>query len=109
MTHPGSTLSTHVLDSALGRPAAGLDVVLTGPAGVVAEATTDDDGRVRFPGEHLPGTYRLTFATGPWFGAAGRATFYPEVDVAFGVEAGQPHYHVALLLAPFAYTTYRGS
>ena len=65
--------------------------------------------RVRFSGEHAPGTYRLTFATGPWFGAAGRATFYPEVGVAFGVEDGQPHYHVALLLAPFAYTTYRGS
>jgi 5-hydroxyisourate hydrolase len=50
----------------------------------------------------------LVFGTGPWFAAAGRETLYPSVDVVFGVEEGE-HYHVALLLGPYSYTTYRGS
>ncbi len=104
-----ATLSTHVLDSALGRPAAGIRVVLTDPVGFeVAEAVTDADGRIRFEDPLVAGDHRLTFATGPWFAAADRATFYPEVVVGFTVAADE-HHHVALLLGPWSYTTYRGS
>ncbi|WP_121255031.1 hydroxyisourate hydrolase [Nocardioides ferulae] len=107
-----TTCSTHVLDAALGVPAAGLAVGLAGPDGdPLAEAVTDADGRVRFDADLAPGTHTLTFATGAWFAAAGRETFHPEVRVAFAVadHPAQPHHHVALLLSPFAYTTYRGS
>ena len=103
-----STVSTHVLDAALGRPAAGVGVRLERADGtVVAEASTDDDGRVAGLGAPEPGPHRLTFATGEWFGAAGRDTFYPEVVVTFTLGTG--HHHVPLLLSPFAYSTYRGS
>ncbi len=104
-----STCSTHVLDAALGRPAAGIDVVLTTVAGAtVATAVTDADGRVRFDADLDAGTHRLTFATGAWFAGQDREGFHPEVAVAFAAEDGE-HYHVALLLSPFSYTTYRGS
>jgi 5-hydroxyisourate hydrolase len=103
-----STVTTHVLDAALGRPAAGVAVRLERTDGaVVAEARTDDDGRVRELGQQQPGTHRLVFATGEWFAAAGRETFYPEVVVTFTL--GEGHHHVPLLLSPFAYSTYRGS
>ena len=105
-------ITTHVLDAALGRPAAGVRVRLEGPdAAVLAEARTDADGRVRdfgLPG--LPvGTHRLVFATGEYFAASDRPTFYPEIVVAFSVTAADEHHHVPLLLSPFAYSTYRGS
>ncbi|WP_370291072.1 hydroxyisourate hydrolase [Nocardioides sp.] len=107
-----STLSTHVLDSVLGRPAAGLDVVLEGD-GIAVSATTDDDGRVRFAEQLAGGVHRLVFATGAWFDAQGRDHLHPEITVAFTVDDGpdatQEHYHVALLLGPYSYTTYRGS
>ncbi|SDK78233.1 5-hydroxyisourate hydrolase [Nocardioides sp. YR527] len=105
--HP-TTVSTHVLDAALGRPAAGLDLILVLPDDSARTATTDADGRVRFEGEVLPGPHILTFATGPWFAEQDRETFFPEVSVGFTVTAGE-HHHVALLLSPFSYTTYRGS
>ncbi len=105
-----TTLSTHVLDSALGRPAAGIDVVLTGPDGTRrAGAVTDADGRVHFDEPIADGIHRLFFATGAWFAAADRATLYPEVVLSFVADAAQEHYHVALLLGPWSYTTYRGS
>lgn len=110
-----SAVTTHVLDAAVGRPAVGVDVRLErvdgSAAGVVAEGRTDGDGRARDLGpDSLPeGVYRLVFATGPWFAAAGRATFYPEVAVTFSLTADQAHLHVPLLLSPFAYSTYRGS
>jgi 5-hydroxyisourate hydrolase len=103
-----TTVSTHVLDAALGRPAAGLEVTLTLPDGTARTGRTDGDGRARLPDELAPGTHALTFATGPWFAAQDRETFYPEVTVAFTVTAGE-HHHVAVLLSPFGYTTYRGS
>ena len=102
-------ISTHVLDAALGRPAAGLAVLLTTPSGTTEPATTDTDGRVRFAARLDPGDGRLVLATGPWFDAQGRATLYPEVTIDFRVAPGQAHYHLALLLSPFSYTTYRGS
>jgi 5-hydroxyisourate hydrolase len=103
-----TSISTHVLDAARGRPAAGVDLTLTGPDDSTRDLTTDDDGRARVDDGVLPGHHTLTFATGPWFAAQQRDTFYPEVTVAFTVTDGE-HHHVALLLSPFAYTTYRGS
>lgn len=104
-----TSLSTHVLDAADGVPAAGLVVTLSGESGSEVAQPTDADGRVGFGPEVGPGTYRLVFATGPWFDAAGRSTFFPEITITFTVLDGQPHYHVALLLSAYSYTTYRGS
>ncbi len=107
------TLSTHVLDATTGRPAAGVRVRLEGAGdrgwAPAAEGTTGPDGRLRLPGEPEPGVYRLTFASGAYFQGCGSATFYPEVTVTFEVTARGEHYHVPLLLSPFAYSTYRGS
>jgi 5-hydroxyisourate hydrolase len=103
-----TTFSTHVLDAALGRPAAGLDVVLTLPDGSTQTGTTDADGRLRVDAELPAGVATVTFATGDWFAARGRDTFFPAVPVTVRLTAGE-HHHVALLLSPFAYTTYRGS
>lgn len=105
-----TTCSTHVLDAALGVPAAGVVVTLHDPEGrPMTTATTDADGRVRFDLELELGVHRLVFATGAYFALAGRETFYPEVTVTFAVDPEQTQYHVPLLLSPFAYTTYRGS
>lgn len=103
-----TTVSTHVLDAALGRPAAGLAVTLTLPDGTTKTGKTDADGRARLPDELTAGVHAFTFATGPWFAAQERETFYPEITVRFTVAEGE-HHHVAVLLSPFAYTTYRGS
>jgi 5-hydroxyisourate hydrolase len=115
-----STLSTHVLDSATGRPAAGMSVRLdradvidpdTGHGWLpVGSGATDPDGRLKSWGDHPigPGSYRLSFATGAWFAERERECFYPEVTVTFVIkDAG--HHHVPLLLAQYAYSTYRGS
>jgi 5-hydroxyisourate hydrolase len=106
-----STLSTHVLDATRGIPAAGVAVVLHDEAGTASwRAVTDDDGRVKdlAPGGVGPGTYRLTFRTGDYHARTGQDGFYPEVTVAFRVDE-ERHYHVPLLLSPYAYSTYRGS
>jgi 5-hydroxyisourate hydrolase len=102
-----ATLSTHVLDTSRGRPAAGVPVALEARDGTpLAEATTDDDGRVAALGGDLePGAYVLRFATGAYLG---ERAFYPEVAVTFAVGADD-HYHVPLLLNPYGYSTYRGS
>ena len=105
-----TTLSTHVLDAAAGRPAVGVPLDLLDAAGAALEhAETDGDGRVRFTTPVTAGVLSIRFATGPWFAAADRETFFPHVDVAFTVSGDQEHYHVALLLSPFSCTTYRGS
>lgn len=104
-----TTLSTHVLDAGLGTPAAGVAVSLTGPSDeLLATAATDVDGRVRFAPDLGPGTHRLHFATGAYFRTGGRDHLHPEVVVAVAVD-DRPHLHVALLLGPWSYTTYRGS
>jgi 5-hydroxyisourate hydrolase len=111
-----TTISSHVLDTALGRPARDVPIRLErlGDAGQwspVAEARTDDDGRVRglAPGDALAaGTYRVTFDTQAYFAASAQPVFYPSVDVVF-VVGSDAHYHVPLLLSPFGYATYRGS
>lgn len=110
-----SFITTHVLDSAVGAPAAGVAVLLEARDGEawseVATGTTGADGRIGALGPaSLPsGIYRLTFAVGDYYASRGVATFYPEVSIVIRVEAEQPHYHVPLLLSPFAYSTYRGS
>jgi 5-hydroxyisourate hydrolase len=105
-----SHVTTHVLDTVTGLPAAGVAVLLEGH-GVRVEGVTDDDGRVRDlgPDRLAPGTYRLSFATFEWFLAQGRESFYPEVVVTFAVTEPDRHLHVPLLLAPYSYSTYRGS
>lgn len=105
---PDTSVSTHVLDAALGRPAVGLEVTLTLPDGTTKAGRTDADGRARVDSGLGAGVHSFTFATGQWFAAQERETFYPEVSVSFTVTEGE-HHHVALLLSPFAYTTYRGS
>lgn len=108
------TVSTHVLDATLGTPAAGVPVGLamaavSEPGGwlAVESGVTGADGRHRFGVRTEPGVYRLVFGTGGYFAARGVTAFYPEVTITFTV--GEGHYHVPLLLSPFAYSTYRGS
>lgn len=117
-----SQITTHVLDTALGEPAAGVALQLFSLAGSeewipLAEGVTDGDGRVSdlLPEEKVldEGTYRMRFATGSYHEsveqrAAGTA-FYPYVDVVFRLEGGGAHYHIPLLLSPFGFSTYRGS
>lgn len=106
------SVSTHVLDSVLGRPAAGVAVRLCGDpaAAPVGTGVTDADGRCALVGGDLPaGTYLLVFDTGDYFARTGTETFYPRVTVTFQVREATAHHHVPLLLSPWSYTTYRGS
>ena len=109
-----SPITTHILDTASGRPAAGVEAVLYAQDGSeLGRGRTDDDGRIgdlRPAGSRLePGVYRLHFAVGSYFEATGESSFYPLVDVTFRVVDPAQHYHVPLLLSPFGYSTYRGS
>jgi 5-hydroxyisourate hydrolase len=110
-----SHITSHVLDAATGTPAAGVPVTLSQLSDVgwqvLAEAVTDADGRVsQFGPESVPvGRYRVTFDTQTYFASLGRDAFYPEVQVVFELAEVNAHYHVPLLLSPFAYSTYRGS
>lgn len=112
-----STISTHVLDTALGRPAEGVRVTLeqlgdAGEAVMLGTGLTDEDGRIRLvEGGRLPrlGLYRLTFGVEEYFAHTRREAFYPQVEVTFRVADAAQHYHVPLLLSPFGYSTYRGS
>lgn len=110
-----TTLSTHVLDTMHGRPAAGMAVALSGPDGELARGTTDADGRCPdlAPDALAPGRYTLRFALADYFRGEGVALpdppFLDDVAVEFGIAAGGGHYHVPLLVSPYAYSTYRGS
>lgn len=98
------SLSTHVLDTMIGRPAAGLAVRLDdADVGV-----TDADGRLALPHAAV-GVHRLAFNTGDYFSRRGITAFHPEVVVTFTIDDGRQHYHVPLLISPYSYTTYRGS
>ncbi len=109
-----SRVTTHVLDAAFGTPAVGVGVGFDRQTSEgwreVGSGATDADGRIGALGPDRldDGVYRLSFATGDYFEATGRPSFYPEVEVVFRV-SGSEHYHVPLLLSPFAYSTYRGS
>ena len=112
-----SHITTHVLDAARGLPASDVEVSLeqlaagTGTWTVVGRGQTDADGRITTLGPAaLPvGRYRVTFDTGAYFAKQGTSTFYPEVVVVVELADPSAHYHVPLLLSPFAYSTYRGS
>lgn len=109
------TLSSHVLDGTRGAPAVGVpvrwDSLRDGRWQPVADAVTDDDGRVTDWGGASPdrGVHRLVFGSGAYFAEQQVETFYPEVVVVFEVTDPHRHHHVPLLLSPFAYSTYRGS
>ena len=111
-----SGITTHVLDTARGRPAAGVPVMLERSVAdgwqMIGAGETDGDGRLRtlMPDtiSIVRGTYRLTFDTRRYFDGGGVQAFYPRVVVEFEV-AEEAHYHVPLLLSPYAYSTYRGS
>ena len=111
-------LSTHVLDTASGRPAAGVPVRLTrvGDGAVVAETVTNRDGRTDVPllsGALEPGAYDLTFAVAAYFRARGAILTDPPfldlVPIRFAIAEPDGHYHVPLLVSPWSYATYRGS
>lgn len=110
-------LTTHVLDTMHGRPAAGVRLRLSRGGEALVSATTNADGRVDAPlltGEALtPGAYRLEFEVGAYFRGLGvalpRPAFLETVAIDFGVAEAGAHYHVPLLVSPFAYSTYRGS
>lgn len=108
-------MTTHVLDTARGRPAADVPVELEhvgrdGPRRI-GHAETAADGRVGAigPDELEPGTYRLVFDTAAYAAALGEGTFFPSVIITFVITDGQAHHHVPLLLSPYGYTTYRGT
>ena len=112
------SISTHVLDTAEGRPAAGVGVVLeamTSDGGWlrVGRTSTNDDGRapdLTDPDTAIAaGVYQLSFETGEWFAGRGVEAFYPVVRIVFEITHGEQHHHVPLLLSPFGYSTYRGS
>lgn len=109
-------ITTHVLDTSRGKPAPGVLVTLErrshdGTWTPVGHGETDADGRLQSlaSGPIESGTYRLTFDTGTYFRERHVETFYPEAIVVFNVSDGEQHYHVPLLLAPWGYSTYRGS
>jgi 5-hydroxyisourate hydrolase len=110
-------ITTHVLDTATGRPAAGVTVTLEIRQASewvrVGRGATDGHGRLTTltgGGPHAPGTYRLTFDVGAYHREQGVAmAFFPEVTVIFSVRDIAEQYHVPLLVSPFGYTTYRGA
>lgn len=111
------TISTHVLDISIGRPAAAVAVRLRlheGEAWVeIFRGTTNDDGRVAaLLAEGMdagPGAYQLTFDVGAYFTARGSESFYSQVAIHFVIRDAASHYHVPLLVSPYGYSTYRGS
>jgi 5-hydroxyisourate hydrolase len=110
-------ITTHVLDTARGRPGVGVPVSLErfsdGEWKEVGRAQTDEDGRAKqllHPHQVLKlGTYRLSFDLAAWFAAQGVEAFFPSATIVFLVRDAGQHYHVPLLLSPYGYSTYRGS
>jgi 5-hydroxyisourate hydrolase len=110
-----SEITTHVLDTSIGRPAAGVAVTLELREGAgwnpLGRGATDADGRLRNLGpQPLPaGIYRLKFDTRAYFDSRQTTSFYPEVAIVFEVRDAAAKYHVPLLISPYGYSTYRGS
>jgi 5-hydroxyisourate hydrolase len=111
------SISTHVIDTSIGRPAAAVAVRLqrrdaSGWANV-SETTTDADGRVPvlvpLGAAAGAGNYRLVFDVGGYFGTRGQDSFYTQVTIDFTIRDTASHYHVPLLVSPYGYSTYRGS
>ncbi|NWI19800.1 HIUH hydrolase, partial [Crypturellus soui] len=115
---PPGSVTTHVLNTVTGRPAAGLAVRLARLQGPDAQGrrsarrVTDADGRCQplaAPGQPAAGAYRLRFETAPYWQGLGHSSFYPYVEVVFTVTEPAQKLHVPLLISPCSYTTYRGS
>ena len=113
-----SPITTHILDTSRGRPAADVSVTLqrAGPMSTwqtIGQGRTDQDGRMRelLPDDYhlVPGVYRLIFDVATYFRLSNRETFYPSVKIEFAIIDAAQHYHVPLLISPFSYSTYRGS
>lgn len=114
-------LTTHVLDTARGKPAAGVRIMLYRISGQshrkIAETLTNADGRTDAPmlagAQLVAGRYELVFCAGDYLRASGQAgdgmLFLDEIPIRFGIPDASQHYHVPLLISPFAYSTYRGS
>jgi hydroxyisourate hydrolase len=108
-------LSTHVLDTTIGRPAAGIPALLEsldpGGASEVGRGTTDDDGRVfqLNTADLAPGRFRLTLDTAGYFERLHGAMFYPAISVSFALSGDREHYHIAVLTSTYSYSTYLGS
>lgn len=113
-----STISTHILDTAQGKPANGVAVSLESQKSdesweQLTHAWTDEEGRVKpffLLEQPLPaGVYRLIFDTESYFSALNTHSFYPQVCVVFTIGEDHQHYHIPLLISPFGYSTYRGT
>lgn len=106
-----SPITTHVLDTALGKPAAGIRVDLLREGILLAQASTDENGRISrlIEAALVPGVYELRFDTAAYAAAAGSEMFYPQVAITFRITQDGEHFHLPLILSPFGYTTYRGS
>lgn len=111
-------LTTHVLDTAHGKPAAGMEIELArfdknGERHVIKTVRTNDDGRTDDPllteAEFERGEYEIVFSAGEYFGEDGDPPFLDKVPIRFGVSDPDAHYHVPLLASPWSYSTYRGS
>ncbi|MBL0103335.1 MAG: hydroxyisourate hydrolase [Bacteroidetes bacterium] len=111
-----SQITTHVLDTSIGKPAMGITIHLEGKSSngwnQMAQGITNADGRIGDlleKGKFLPhGTYRMIFETASYFTAQNKKGFYPSVTIEFNLSE-DAHYHIPLLLNPFGYSTYRGS
>src|SRR3954464_7196655 len=109
-------ITTHILDTTLGKPARGVPIQLEKQSGtewkLIGSGQTDDDGRLKTltpPGPVEPGIWRIRFDTKQYFTSINTKNFYPYVAVGFEIGDGAAHYHVPLLLNPWGYSTYRGS
>lgn len=111
-------ITTHVLDTSSGKPAAGVSVRLyiqeaTDRWSILATGITNDDGRIGnlLPVDHVlkAGVYRMRFMTGDYFDHHQVSGFYPYADIVFTVREAGEHFHIPLLLSPYGYSTYRGS
>jgi 5-hydroxyisourate hydrolase len=105
------SLSSHVLDTTLGRPASKMKLVLTTPDQKHIDAITNGDGRCNeWDGvEFVEGTYQLRFMTGDYLNEHHQSAFYPHVDICFTMMENGGHYHIPLLISPFGFSSYRGS
>ncbi|MGO2052809.1 hydroxyisourate hydrolase [Glutamicibacter sp. 287] len=110
-----SHITTHILDTGTGRPASGVKATLEANRASgwqeIGSGLTDADGRIKTlgPAQVEAGRYRISFETGDYFGKQGTESFFPAVSIDFYVNEVDQHYHVPLLISPFAYSTYRGS
>jgi len=112
-----SQITTHVLDTAIGKPAMGIDLTLSHFVNdkwdLLGGGTTDSDGRVSdlLPDEVVleAGRYKVLFVTEGYFNKQKVNAFYPYAEIVFDITGNGEHYHIPLLLSPFGYSTYRGS